>query len=299
LSVLFWREHQQKKAFEEQTQEMITSTEARLDSISADLNTKIATIKKMGGDITLLETAKRQLEADKEALKNLTGFSIKKYEDKIRGYVMLLKQKDAEIATLKQENGQLLAKNDSLSREAMILIEGFQSAKQILSDTMSKMNAVVAEQNARVQEIAEQNRELNEKVAVAAALRAENINVYAISPKGKESEGGIYRSKKVDKIRITFYLQENPVARKDNKDVYLRILDHRGAIVSDMQTGSGTFSYKSKETIFTARQRINYSDTHQMVEFVYNRGLEYQPGKHVIELYCEGHRIGETVFEVK
>jgi hypothetical protein len=66
-----------------------------------------------------------------------------------------------------------------------------------------------------------------------------------------------------------------------------------------MATGSGTFNYKNKEMTYTAKQKIIYDNSHQSVEFVYSRGQSYKEGKHIIELYSEGYRIGEGVFEVK
>ena len=302
LGILFWREHQQKKALSDQieikTQEVV-STATKLDSISRQLTSKIAEVKQLGGDVADLEAIKTQLEGDKAALKNLNNFSMKQYEQKIKDYVVMLKQKDVEILRLRTANGQLTARNDSLSKENESLIEGIEYAKRILSDTVSHVSSKTEEQNNRLRQLEEQNKDLSEKVTAAAALRAENINVYAISQKGNESEGGVYKSKKVDKVRVTFYLQENGLTKKETKDVYMRIMDQRGATIADMQTGSGSFTYRGKDVIYTAKQRINYADTHQMVEFIYSRGVAYQPGKHIVELYSEGFRIGETVFEVK
>jgi len=66
-----------------------------------------------------------------------------------------------------------------------------------------------------------------------------------------------------------------------------------------MSTGSGSFTYKNKDVTYTAKQRIVYDNSHQSVEFVYSRGQAYKDGKHIIELYAEGYKIGEGFFEVK
>jgi predicted RNase H-like nuclease (RuvC/YqgF family) len=182
-----------------------------------------------------LERAKKQLSEDKLALEKLDkGFSMKQYEAKIKKYEALLGQKEQEINRLRRENGILVAQNDSLSREAELLREGISSAQKALFDSANNFTA-------RQREMEAKNKELSDKVTQAAALRAENINVYAISSKGKESDGGVYKSKKVDKIRITFYLQENPLTNKEAKMIYLRIIDPSGSTVADMATGSGNF----------------------------------------------------------
>lgn len=302
LGFLYFRERQRNYKVEEistsEAKELL-QTNTQLDSIENQLNNKIVEIKRLGGNIDELVKARTQLQADKIALQKMDGFSAKKYQSKIKEYVVLLGQKDAQLYTLRKENGILAAKNDSLSKETQNLLEGISFAQKALSDSANTFTIKQKELADRAKEAEARNRELTDKVSQAAALRAESINSYAISTKGKESDGGVYRSKKVDKVRITFYLQENAVTTWGAKTIYLRILDPSGATVADMATGSGTFNYKGKETTYTARQKIIYDNSHQSVEFVYSRGQAYKEGKHIIELYAEGYVIGYGVFEVK
>ena len=302
LGFLYFRERQDNHKVEEistsQAKELL-SANTKLDSIENQLNNKIVEIKRLGGNVDELIRAKTQLQADKVALQKMEGFSVKKYEIKIKDYLAFLGQKDAQLITLRKENGILSAKNDSLSKETKNLLEGISFAQKALSDSTTNYSLKQKELSDRAKEVEARNRELNDKVSQAAALRAESINIYAISAKGRETDGSSVKSKRIDKVRITFYLQENQVTTREAKTIYLRILDPSGATVADMETGSGTFSYKGKETTYTARQKILFDNSHQSVEFVYSRGLPYREGKHIIELYAEGYRIGEGVFEVK
>ena len=302
LGFLYFRERQNNRKVEEistsKAKELL-SANTKLDSIENQLNNKIVEIKRLGGNVDELIRAKIQLQADKVALQKMEGFSVKKYEIKIKDYLAFLGQKDAQLVTLRKENGILSAKNDSLSKETKNLLEGISFAQKALSDSTTNYSLKQKELSDRAKEVEARNRELNDKVSQAAALRAESINIYAISAKGRETDGSSVRSKRIDKVRITFYLQENQVTTHEAKTIYLRILDPSGAAVADMATGSGTFSYKGKETTYTARQKISFDNSHQSVEFVYSRGLPYREGKHTIELYAEGYRIGEGVFEVK
>jgi len=302
LGFLYFRERQNNRKVEEissaQAKELLAAN-TKLDSIENQLNSKIVEIKKLGGNVDELVLAKMTLQSDKLALQKMEGFSVKKYQTKIKDYLALLGQKDLQLVTLRRENGILSAKNDSLSKETKNLLEGISFAQKALSDSATNYSIKQKELSDRAKEVEARNRELNEKVSQAASLRAESINIYAISTKGKESDGGIYRSKRVDKVRITFYLQENQITTREAKIIYLRILDPSGTTVADMATGSGIFLYKGKETTYTARQKILFDNSHQSVEFVYSRGTSYKEGKHIIELYAEGYRIGEGVFEVK
>jgi len=216
LGFLYFRERQFNKRNEDlsdlQAKDLLVAS-TKLDSIENQLNTKIIEIKRLGGDVSELIRAKQQLQKDKIALQKSVGFSMKKYELKFKKYLTLLGEKDNELVSLRKENGILVAMNDSLSKEAQALLEDITFAQKALND--SAINYTI-----RQKELSERNRELSEKVSQAAALHAESINVYAISTKGKESDGGVYKSKKVDKVRITFYLQENPLTTREAKVIF-------------------------------------------------------------------------------
>lgn len=285
LLYFYYQERQDNKTKDAtiaaKTEEVLTA-KTKLDSISAQLDAKIAEIQQLGGSVDSLMKVKAQLEVDKRELRNVNSFDSKKYDLKIRNYQALLAQKDQEIARLKEENGLLTQKNETLAQEN----SGLKAEKQSLSDSVAAVTT--------------KNQELSEKVTIAAALRAESITVNAINSRGKERDGGSYKARKIDKVRISVRLAPNGLARQEEKDLYLRILDPSGAVVSDMATGSGEFTYNGQGMIYTTMQRFNFDNSRQQVDFIYGRGGQrFNAGHYTIEVYCEGFRIGEGEFTVK
>jgi uncharacterized phage infection (PIP) family protein YhgE len=272
-------EEKQEK-ISQQIKEQVAAT-AQIDSISRELNVRIAEVMQLGGDIAALEAIKADLATDKRLLLNQKNIDIKSFDTKIKNYQSLLAQKDLEIQKLREENGDLNQQNLSLNNENT----GLKTEKQRLADSINLVTS--------------KNKELTDKVTLAAALRAETINVYAISSRGREREGGSYNARRLDKIRISFHLVDNQLTKQEEKEIFVRILDPSGTIISDMATGSGVFSYNGQETIFTTKKREYYTNSHQLVELVYARGQEYKQGKYTIELYCEGYKIGQGSFDVK
>ena len=262
--------------------EEVLFTKTKLDSISAQLDQKIAEIQQLGGSVDSLVSLKQQLEKDKQSLKDLNTYSAKKYEDKIRSYEAVLNQKDRDIAQLKEELGIVTAKNEELTQA----VSGLQGERAALADSVTNY--------------AVQNRELSEKVTIASALRAENITVNAMTSKGKERDGGSYKARRIDKLKISFVLGSNSIAKQDRKDVYLRILDPNGAVLSDMATGSGAFIYNGREMIYSSKEAVNFDNTRQSMNILYGRGgVPFKDGKYTVELYSEGFKIGEGDFTVK
>ncbi len=285
LVYFIYHEKQENKVKDEiitaKTEEVLF-TKTKLDSISAELDTKIAEIQQLGGSVDSLLELKKQLEKDKQDLKNVNNFSAANFNRKIKSYENILSQKDTEIANLREELGIVTNKNQELSQQ----VSGLESEKQQLNDSVVNYSA--------------QNRELAEKVTLASALRTEELSINAVSSKGKEREGGKYKAKRIDKLKVSFKLGENAVAKQNEKDIYLRILDPEGAVLSDMATGSGAFTHNGKEMIYSSKQTINFTNSRQSVDIFYGRGgIPMKDGKYSIEVYSEGFKIGQGDFTVK
>ncbi|MFN4145921.1 MAG: hypothetical protein ACK4GN_08875, partial [Runella sp.] len=211
---------------------------------------------------------------------------VSKYKQKIKEYEAILVQKDQDIAKLKEELGIVTAQNQELSNRVTGLQEEKETIKRTYQDSVGTLSS--------------KNRELSEKVTIASALKAENIAVNAVSSRGKERDGGSYRAKRIDKLKIDFDLAPNPIAQNGSRDIYLRILDPEGAIIADMATGSGTFIYAGRETVYTAKQSLDYNNDGTQGSIIYSRGgIPLKKGEYIVELYCDGFRIGKSTLKVK
>lgn len=264
--------------------EELSNTRVKLDSISTALDAKIAEVQKLGGDVTELQNVKAKLEADKASLARgakLSRSAIASYETKIREYVAFLAEKDTLIAGLQREKEVLVADNNTLNTENT----GLKTRRQQLEDTVSIVNT--------------QNQELAAKVTRASALKAQNVKVYAVNSRGKVKDDDAYKAKRIDKLKLTYALADNPLTAEEPKDVFVRVLDPDGAVVSDMANGSGTFSAGGDEMVYTVKQTVTYDRAGKNVELVYSRGTQYRPGKYTIELYSEGFKIGAGEFAVR
>lgn len=270
--------------------EELSTTRTSLDSISSQLDAKISEIQSLGGKVEELEAAKVQLLQDFAQLKKTNGFSKKAFDAKIAEYVNLLAAKDVELEQLKKENGILTEKNQTLTKE--------NSTLNTQNKTLSSEKAGLADS---VDNYNRRNRILAAQVTRASALHAQFVQALAISDRGKERDGGVYRASKLDKIKVVFQLSPNNIAKQDSKLIYLRLLDPDGATISDGALGSGTFTMFGKETTYTTKKEIQFTNTGQGVEMIYGRGgnIEYRAGHYAIELYSEGFKIGEGSFEVK
>jgi hypothetical protein len=267
--------------------EQFASTTLKLDSISEVLDRKIVEVRQLGGSVTGLERIRRQLENDKKVLKSDLAFSVQKYNLKISDYQNFLAGNEADIRRLKQENGSLLSQTRVLKEEKESILsenEGLKYEKAALAQTLVKYSL--------------QNADLQDKVALGSTIKAVNVEVMAIATNGKERRGGSYKAGRIDRLKISFILPSNPLAVQNSKDIYVRLLDANGAVVSENGIG-GVVMFDGYEIGYSTRQTIPYENKDQRVDILFRREATYKPGTYTVELYTEGFKIGDARFEVK
>lgn len=270
--------------------EQLSSTQIKLDSISKSLDEKILEVQSLGGNVAELEAVKAQLENDKKKLKTDLSFSVQKYESKIKDYESFLVAKDDDIRKLKEENGMLVAKTQTLETEKQqVIVENaaLKTEKEELSTTLTKT----------VDDFTTKNNDLKRQVTLASAMKAINVQVAALSSKGKERDGGAYKASRIDQLKVSFIMPSNPIAAQNNKDIYVRVLDANGAVVEN--GNGGIVQVDGKEIGYSFKQSVPFENNDQRVDLVSGKGASYTKGKYSVELYSEGFKIGKGAFEVK
>jgi len=255
------------------TEQELASTMQRLQQIQTELTEKIEEVKKLGGDVSDLQTAKAEIENELKRNKRATGKEIKALKDRVEGYELLLKNKDEEIEELKSVNKELLTENKTLKTQ-----------KNVLGDSINRLSQT--------------KKELATKVAIASHLKAENVRIVAVNDRNKERESP-FKPKQIAKLKIDFNIAENNVAPIEGKKIMIRIIDENGQVLFDVSRGSGTFIYGGKEEFYTASQEILYDQTKQKLSFLYDKGSEYESGNYVLEIYTDDYMMGKGEFTVK
>jgi len=273
VSVYFNLEQDKQNEF---VQAELDNTYQELSLINDELNQKIEEIEKLGGDVSELKQVREEMEQEMSQLQESSDIAWARYnkiKNKVEGYEELLIMKDKEIAHLQTLNQALVTENTDLKTE-----------KNQLEDSISL--------------IAKASNKLAEKVEVASRLTAENLAVYAVNDRGREREGE-FRARQADQLKVEFNIGKNDVAPIEGKDIMIRIVEPEGNVVFDVAKGSGTFMINGKEEFYTQKQEILFDNTSQLLTFFYEKGSEFVPGQHQVEVYTDGYMMGSKPFIVK
>ncbi|ARS34796.1 hypothetical protein [Pontibacter actiniarum] len=285
--ILIYMNYQKKEKTEEQA-EIINVKNSELENqikiyeaLKADFERQSQELQSMGLENDSLETKIAAITADLDELRGFRkrSYSLadqRRFRDRATAFEQQLKEKDAQIASLKQDNEVLFTENTDLK-----------TTQTRLADSLTTMQST--------------NEVLNEKVRMASRLEAKNLNVNIINQRGKEKEDddNEYRAKRVDKLRVDFKLAKNDVAKKEPKTVYMRLIEPDGAALYNLTTGSGTFQIDGEDMYYTAKRDFVYDNTQQPLSFTYDKNAAYKKGQHTVELYADGFLIGKTTFVLK
>lgn len=226
--------------------------------------------------IDSLQANLEEVRQERDNLKNntqLTQTQMRDLRDKIAAYETLLRKKDEEIEKLRETAEILYDENNNLKNQ-----------KNELTSTITELD--------------KEKNKMQGKLEEAAVLKAENVIVNIIDNRGKEQSGGQYRANKIDRLAISFNLADNKLSKIGNKDVYMRVLEPAGTLLINPGE-SGKFEANGREIQYSVRKQILFDNSRQSVNFEFSRTGEFEAGRHTVEFYSEGYRIGYGTFEVR
>jgi len=255
----------------------ISNTKNELDKVIQDLEQKKRELAQLGADTARLSKEIMDLKVERTKLAKESRLNKQRYEEllaKIDEANRLRDRAEADVSYWKS----IAARLDSTNKQ-------LQYAQEKFIDSLKRLNL--------------SKEQLAEKVALASVLKAENMKFEAINNKGKVKDGQEFKVKAIEKLRISFNIAENKIARVENKEIYLRLNEPDGSTLFDLATGGGMFTYEGKEIPFTLKTDVLFDNKKPEVGFVYLKGGAYKPGKYTVELYSEGYIIGTGTFTVK
>ena len=177
-----------------------------------------------------------------------------------------------QVELLKGQNVKLTQEKEAVTQEKMVVEKNFDSAKTVI-------------------------KEKEGLIDVGSTLHASNFNIIGVQEKRSGKEKETTTAKKVDKLRITFDLDENRIATSGSKELYVSITAPDGTPVAVEALGSGKFTSRDgEEKLFTHKVQISYTQGQkQTVSFDWKQNTSFTTGNYKIEVYHNGFKIGEGV----
>ncbi|MBS1526569.1 MAG: hypothetical protein JST19_13015 [Bacteroidetes bacterium] len=249
-----------------------------LDSLEAQIEQVNAGKAKMTSE---LRAKNDSLESKIKVLRQelakgkLTSGELAKAQEDVKQLRYFVTKYTADIEELKKQNTSLAAERDTL-----------------------KTNLGTVTQKATTLEA--QNKDLDSKVTIAKALKAGRIDIAAYKVKNSGKEVEETRAKPTTKLKINFTVAPNTLADKTLHDVYLRVLDPTGNLVTDA-ANSGNFTADGQDLQYTYKTSIDFKNDNSTftVDWKSPTNPPFQKGTYTVLLYSDGSTMGQGSVTLK
>ena len=230
----------------------------------------------------------------------------------------IITKKDRDISEKRNKIQQLLSKVGATQEELALAktliaslngdITGYKTQIETLHGEkliLTQEKSYVIQQRDKVQKDFDSAtsviKQKEEVIDVASTLQASNFSILGINEKSNGKEKETTTAKRVDKLRISFDLDENRVAQSGKKNIYVCITAPDGKPLAVEALGSGKFSTRQgQEKFYTQKIDVNYTQgQRQTLSIDWKQNSIFVTGDYKIEVYNNGFKIGEGIRSLK
>ena len=242
--------------------DMLKTSNSKADSL---LKTKDKDIENLKSRVQSILNNKNATQAELAEARRL----VSQLKGNIENYT-------AEIESLKTANNQLTQEKRIVTIDRDLQKKNYDSANTVIKDK-------------------------EDVIDVGSTLHASDFDIVGIKEKKSGKEKETTTAKRVDKLKISFSIDENRITQTGPKDLYVAITSPDGRPVVVDALGSGKFVTRDGiEKAFTKKVQINYvQGQKEPVSVEWSQNSDFQTGDYKIEIYNNGFKIGEGVRSFK
>lgn len=234
-------------------------------------------------DFESLKTTNGAMQADIDEKKAKIEELIKEAE-KHKGDPYIIAKLRKETETLREIMKGYVKTIDSLNTLNQTLVAEKKTVLKQLDAEKEKQNILTKEKE-----------ELKTTIAKGSILTCFNISAKGVSLKrGGKKITETSKARKADKIKVSFSLGENKIAKAGEKTVYIRIITPDGKEMAKNYDDNYKFTFDKSSGYFAGKETLNYANT-EISGVTYCEGQgELVPGNYIIEITCDGVIIGSS-----
>jgi hypothetical protein len=207
--------------------------------------------------------------------------------EKAKGNEYEISKLKRELKTIRDLIKSYLHDIDSLN----ILNQGLRTENQKVKEDLT------AEQTKNT-ELSNEKKKLSETVEIGSRLKANSIKIEGIKSKSGDKESVVTKAKRTDKIKTCFIFGENSIAKKEEKQVFVKITGPDGKVLAH-NLDDDTFVVNGERLNYSAKKEVNYEGRDKDVCIYFTKNEDFLPGKYKIEIYCDGGLAGSGTVELR
>ena len=253
------------------------------EKILVEKNTVEVDLLNLQKDYQNLQTNDAAMQLDIDAKRARIEVLIKE-ASRHKGDATIISKLKIEMQTLRSIMQSYVRTIDSLNTLNQTLVAEKKTVLKQLGSEKEKQSVLIKEKD-----------ELKSTIAKGSILSCFNISAKAVLYKrGGKKESETNKARKTEKIKVSFSLGENKIAKAGEKTIYVRIMTPDGKELAKSYDDNCRFNFNQSSGYFAGKETLNYANAELMgVTYCEGQG-EYVPGNYIIEITCDGVVIGNT-----
>ena len=247
--------------------------------------------------LDIANAGKTKLSADMQAKDDSLESKIKVLQTKLNQgklTVAELRQAKEDINQLKYSVSTYRGQIDSLTKKNQALtIE-----RNALKNNLDTAKTNLAQATKKDTDLTKQNAAKDAKIKVGSAIKMATANIVAYKIRGSGKEVDTKRSAVAKKIKINFNVATNDIAEKGMHDIYVRVVDPTGNLITE--SDSGNFNADGQDLQFTYKSSIEFKNDNSITYSIdWVNPVAFQKGTYTVLLYADGYTMGKSSFDLR
>ncbi|HEX8516432.1 MAG TPA: hypothetical protein VF868_09560 [Bacteroidia bacterium] len=200
------------------------------------------------------------------------------------------------ISKLKKETETLR----KIMKHFVVQIDSLNTLNKTLIVEKDKVTADLTAEKDKTSQLSKDKDALQSTVNLGSVLKAENPTVKGVKFKsGGKKEVETTKASRVERIKVSFVLGENKIAKKGPRSVYVRVITPDGKELAKSMDDMNVVNFNGSKGYFAAKQDVNYSGEDVAVDIFCPSPTEFVPGKYLVNIICDDVIVGESTITLK
>ena len=187
-----------------------------------------------------------------------------------------------------------------IMKHYIVEIDSLNTLNQVIRAEKNKVSADLNTEKGITSKLSKDKDALQSTVNLGSILKATGPVAKGVKFKsGGKKEVEAERASRVEKIKVSFVLSENKIAKSGEKSVYVRIVSPDGKEITKSTDSGNMFSFNGSKGYFAGKEEVDYKNEELAVDVFCESPTPFIPGKYLITIGCDNVIIGETSVTLK
>lgn len=266
-----------------QKSDMVVSQAGEIENLDIERERLELELERMMISYDTLSTQNAELNAEMAAQR-----------EEIEALLAKVKDRNWSIHKLKKEAATLR----EIMKGYVVTIDSLNTLNQNLMAENSNLNERVVQVEGQNVALMERQSNMEEIISTGQTLQAGNIHCSSVRLRSSGKQMETNRASKTEMLKSCFTLRRNDIAKKGEKELFLRILGPDGkALVS--KEGAAEYAFDEGQGEYSVTRKIEYTGTETDVCMFYTIQNPLEKGIYKFYIYEASKLIGSAELELK